>query len=161
MPSLCRLPSSLGIGRFDRFQRRCSDLWRPKIAHSSIADVFRNRRWRCDWQMANLGFCDPPLSMEYRVVLKGGPKVVWNWMKKLCFVWLFPYCRATFFVPNYSRIPIPMRNGIRESRITQILHCCFPQEAWNEKVFVLRFRDFWLRYPYFRILRNKMRLILK
>ena len=35
------------------------------------------------------------------------------------------------------------------------------QAAWNEKVLVLRFRDFWIQFPHFKTLRNKMRLILK
>ena len=42
-----------------------------------------------------------------------------------------------------------------------IVPCHYSQAAWNEKVLVLRFRDFWLKFPYFRTLRNKMRLILK
>ena len=35
------------------------------------------------------------------------------------------------------------------------------QEAWNEKVLVLSFQDFWLMFPYFRTLKDKMTLISK
>ena len=44
--------------------------------------------------------------------------------------------------------------------IVQMLHH-YSQEAWNEKVLVLSFLDFWLMFPYFKILRDKMTLILK